>query len=508
MREILLSDVLGSHFKPYYYKPHKLDDCDDRLRRRLNRIVEVNPKPDISGIWTSSKCEIRPGPEFLLRKYIFSNDSSFEIHQYYYADTDCTQPMYVVIASGSYKFIGESWTTLGGTDAKYYLHRVDIIPYNSISSSLLGETAKSKCPTLNLLSWKRYQRHSILQLMPPSKTWRQGYDFDCMKYFNLSFHELQLIRKEVHHHQNKEATNRSIEPKVKTVMELYFGDIHTVTAERQFYRPTGYQTPLQHEHTDGCRVCSMVANSNIFHPARLHRRHPPQLNLDGHWVSSRCETRPHGQFLTRRLTFLPDGRSWQGQYDFYSDPFCRNPTFSISAKGRHVLENDSPVIPGALDYNLRLLRLKITPKDHKTVEIMNFYQGNKCGIPKTWKIGVTQDVTSTSGCATLGIELPKAEFQLLKLDKEHHKELLFIGHRPTEGNDMSARDKRPTSFQEPLIKCKLQTTRLAVVSNAIFERQFRPESLPENSASGHHRICMMMLFQVILSILTSCRAVV
>lgn len=132
--------------------------------------------------------------------------------------------------------------TPGGTDAKYYLHRVDIIPYNSRSASLLSEIAKSKCPTLNVLSWKPYQRHSILQLMPPNKAWRQGYDFDCTKYFNLSFHELQLIRMEGHRHQNGDSYSDKI------VRELYFGDIHTIVAERQFYRPTGYQTPLQHEH--------------------------------------------------------------------------------------------------------------------------------------------------------------------------------------------------------------------------------------------------------------------
>lgn len=256
---------------------------------------------------------------------------------------------------------------------------------------------------------------------------------------------------------------------------------------------------------DGCRVCSLVANSNMFHPARLHHRHPFPLSLEGHWVSSRCETRPRGQFLTRRLTFLPDGRSWQGQYDFFSDPFCQSPKFRIAAKGRYVFENDSPFITGAMDYNLRLIRLKITPRDHKTVEIMNFYYGDKCGIPKSWKVGVTQDVTSTNGCATLGIELPKVEFQLLKLDKEHHNERLFIGHRPTEGNDMSAREKRPTSFQEPLIKCTTLSTHITVASNAIYERQIMPENalvnVQRNGTSGLH-LCAFLLLLLTLSFLS------
>lgn len=174
----------------------------------------------------------------------------------------------------------------------------------------------------------------------------------------------------------------------------------------------------------------------------------------GEWVSRRCETRPNGQYLTRSLSFLPDGRSWAGVYDFYKDPLCQQPYFSLDLKGNHFQEQRSDIIPSAKEYIFRTTVLKVTARDFQMVQYLNSYDGTGCGKAKAWTIGVTQDVTASGGCVTLGIKLPNIEYELMKAQNENGKTLLYVGQRPSDFATLSVRKNRPTSFQLPLIKCE------------------------------------------------------
>ena len=178
----------------------------------------------------------------------------------------------------------------------------------------------------------------------------------------------------------------------------------------------------------------------------------------GDWVSTRCEVRPNGQYLTRSLTFLPDNRSWSGVYEFYKDPLCREPTFSLDLKGNLFWEHRSEVIPSASEYVFRTTKLKITARDFQMVQYLNSYQGNECGKSKKWKIGVTQDVTASNGCVTLGIQLPNIEYEIMKTESIKDKPYLLVGQRPSDFVSMSVRKNRPTSFQSPLVKCDARKT--------------------------------------------------
>lgn len=175
------------------------------------------------------------------------------------------------------------------------------------------------------------------------------------------------------------------------------------------------------------------------------------LDLVGDWVSTRCETRPNGMFLTRYLTFGDDKRTWQGHYAFYRDPHCHQPTFALNAKGLYVDRRKSSLIQGAVEYDFKLTSVKITPKDVTTVEFLNASIG--CGKFGSWRRNVEQDVTSTNGCHSLDIKLPETEYELMKMDMSHGKLHLFIGQRPSDGASLRTIKRRPTSFQEPLAKC-------------------------------------------------------
>ncbi|EPY79986.1 adenomatosis polyposis down-regulated 1-like isoform 2 [Camelus ferus] len=278
-------------------------------------------------------------------------------------------------------------------------------------------------------------------------------------------HELSLVRVQRHL-----AGPRLVE-------ELYLGDIHTDPAERRHYRPTGYQRPLQSALVSpGPReACGLIARSDEHHPPVLPPRAALPLRLDGRWVSAGCEARPAVLFLTRLFTFRGHDRSWEGCYHHFSDPACRQPTFTVYAAGRYT---------------------QGTPSAKVTTAMLNFSEPSSCGGPGAWSLGTERDVTATNGCLPLGIRLPHVEYELFTMEQDPlgqsllfigqrptdgsttngclplgirlpHVEyelftmeqdplgqsLLFIGQRPTDGSSPDTPEKRPTSYQAPLVLC-------------------------------------------------------
>lgn len=76
-----------------------------------------------------------------------------------------------------------------------------------------------------------------------------------MVALGFSMHELSLLRLQRHIQQQPGLAPHLVE-------ELFLGDVHTDWAERQHYRPTGYQSPLQSV------VVSMESCGVLGHPAQ------------------------------------------------------------------------------------------------------------------------------------------------------------------------------------------------------------------------------------------------
>ena len=95
----------------------------------------------------SFSCEVRPGPQFVLRQYEFyavegqqpaeRANQSFRLRQFHYNDRDCSQPLYAVTAWGQVRLDRPSWLVPGSSEMEVELHKVGLVPFTEESAKQL-----------------------------------------------------------------------------------------------------------------------------------------------------------------------------------------------------------------------------------------------------------------------------------------------------------------------------------------------------------------------------------
>ncbi|XP_074534043.1 protein APCDD1-like [Halichoeres trimaculatus] len=443
-------------------------DCQYRhLQDRVRITADIPPRLD--GTWVSTRCEVRPGPEFLTRSYTFHPSRHFQALQHYYSDSSCEDPAYSLMIKGKLRLRQASWITQGATEAEHHLSKVGIVVHSLTAKQRLTSRLPPACVGTTLgraVPGKLYELYNT----------RSGRA--CLVALGFSMLEMELIRVETQYYSHG-----------GKVQELFLGDVHTDWTQRTLYRPTGYQHPLQHvmHHIHPCPVCALVYRSSEQRPPVLHRSPAAPLSLSGHWVSQRCETRPNILFLTRDFTFDTDHHAWEGVYRHYSDPLCSQPTFTLRASGHYAQGNPSAKISGATEFVFKVTQVKVTAEEESTAKLLNGTRPGKCGRSGGWEVGVEQDVTPTAGCNLLGIKLPHKEYELFKTELDHRKHLLlFTGERPTDGSSPDRPQKRQTSFQAPMMLCSVGETH----PSHGFNRQVQP------AASGTDRLVQFFLLML------------
>ncbi|KAJ8260303.1 hypothetical protein GJAV_G00179420 [Gymnothorax javanicus] len=434
--------------------------CQSQLRHLQDgaRITALIP-PKLEGSWISTRCEVRPGPEFLMRSYTFYPSRQFKALQFYYQDGGCSEPAYSLVIRGRIRQRQASWVTRGGTEAEHHLHKVGVVFHSVVALQRLITRLPADCHRQAGVGWAPGRMYELYGS-------RAG-DLSCLEPLGFSMMELSLLRVENQHHTHG-----------PMVQELFLGDVHTDWSQRMHYRPTGYQSPLQNSmhHIHPCPVCARVYRSSEQRPPVLPVAPVVSLSLGGRWASRGCESRPAVLFLTRLFVFDTEHRSWEGLYQHYSDPACRQPTFAIRARGHYALSGPSNQVPGAVELVFKVTEAAVTALDRPTTKLLNASRPGRCGGAGLWEIGVEQDVTATGGCGALGIRLPHKEYELFKMELDHlQRPLLLTGERPTDGSSPNRPHKRPTSFQPPLVQC---TT---APKTATLERHRQRDSTPLRS---------------------------
>ncbi|XP_077429755.1 protein APCDD1-like [Vanacampus margaritifer] len=413
------------------WQPH----CHYRHHQDRVRITAEMP-PRLDGTWLSTRCEVRPGPEFLTRSYTFHPSRHFQALQHYYADSGCENPAYSLAIRGRLRIRQASWITRGATEADHNLSGVAIVVHSLAAKQKLTSRLPPSCVG-----------PSLARLLPgkPQDLYNTRAGRGCLEAMGFSMMELDLVRVETQQRDHGE--------KIQT---LFLGDIHTDWTQRTHYRPTGYQQPLQSamHHIHPCLVCALVYRSTEQRPPVIPRQTQTPVSLSGRWVSQQCETRPTVLFLTREFHFDPDQQAWEGIYRHYSDPLCSQNTFTLRASGHYAQGNPSVKVPGATEFVFKVTEVRVTAEDESTAKLLNRTKPGKCGQAGEWKVGAEQGLSTTHGCTVLGIKLPHKEYELFKVELDHRRHpLLYVGERPTDGSSPDRPMRRATSFQAPLKLC-------------------------------------------------------
>jgi hypothetical protein len=111
-----------------------------------------------------SRCEVRPGPEFVMRNYVFMRNHTFRLLQFHYGDESCTLALYTLTARGRYRLTGRSWVTPGATEAEYTLTRVTATAHSPEIAEELAARVNTTCPGQVRRRWKPYRDYVVLSL--------------------------------------------------------------------------------------------------------------------------------------------------------------------------------------------------------------------------------------------------------------------------------------------------------------------------------------------------------
>lgn len=168
--------------------------------------------------------------------------------------------------------------------------------------------------------------------------------------------------------------------------------------------------------------------------------------MTGQWLSEKCE-HTQGTNLYRDITL--DG-THDGYIDLFNDADCTMPSITWHNEGPYTVGKASTTVEGAYEVDFVFSKVTFIPRDQGMVDYLNTAAPGTCGN-ETWQLEVPQDVTST-GCALMNLDLESCgtQYQIIKIEGDK----LYLGAYPEDGSGVCTKEKRPTTWDNPVVKKK------------------------------------------------------
>ncbi|XP_063995715.1 uncharacterized protein LOC135173053 [Diachasmimorpha longicaudata] len=327
--------------------------CDSAIRETIqeDRATIVDETPDrLHSTWLSQECEVRAGPEYVIRKYTFFKNGTYLLIRHHYAEESCSVATHTVVARGVIRILSSSGLAPGATEASYQLERVYIVPLTRQVAHKLGHRVNVTCTPQP--RWRPYVPQIIYE-QPPKRLSKFNWEgptfnsfqlpipsrkhgvLNCLEPLGIDFNELRLVRV-----QKKPPTSTVFglgsneEPKV----ELFLGSLPPNVYLRASHRSTSLQPTglLRADTIKGCLVCSAISRGTENSPPLLHEVAALPALLGGSWISSNCESCEGGLWIKRQLNVYSGDLLWTGRWEYYGDSGCTRFIYAVTAAGSYI----------------------------------------------------------------------------------------------------------------------------------------------------------------------------
>lgn len=331
------------------------DQCEKAMRTSFLEdsatIADETPSR-LEATWLSQECEVRAGPEYLIRKYLFFPNGTFSLSRYHYADESCTIPTHTVVAHGTIKLQAPTTFLPGITRTKYMLHTVHVIPLNRQVAHKFEHRVNVTCSSQP--KWRPYIAQVVYQVNQRFSNfhWDEGSSskynkledhqpihihrgIDCLRPLGIDFGELDLVRVQKRpSSSNAFAIGSNGQPQV----QLFLASLPPNRNSRASYFPSSLQPSvlIRSDMMFGCPICNAVIRSTDSSPPLLNEGVALPALLGGSWLSGHCESFKGGLWIKRQLQIYSGDKLWTGRWDYYTDPKCLTYIYSVTAAGSYV----------------------------------------------------------------------------------------------------------------------------------------------------------------------------
>ncbi|XP_029672157.1 uncharacterized protein LOC115240883 isoform X2 [Formica exsecta] len=378
--------------------PYK--QCEEAIKEieKENRAaIEDDSSSRLQYTWLSQQCEMRAGPQYILRKYTFFKNGTFLLLRYHYAEESCSIATHTVIIRGSIKLLRPSTVVSGATETRFHVDAVNIVPLTPEVTQKFGQKLNLTCgpqPKWRLytsaLIYEQPRQHSVTSLwQSPNYNSLQATNkqlgINCLELFGIEFSELKLLRVHNKVSSGRDSSNGTWSNELPHFQLLLANPVPNAHSRRN-YKPTSLQSTAlsRQDSMTNCPICRNVFHSTESSPPLLHQTAALPAMIGGIWHSERCESSAGGIWFRRKFQIYSGDELWVGQWDYYDDPHCLKFLYGILRIGSYVQraerqddeEIDQDIFPDYFLNTTGKFVFKRSVTNTRTIRSAELYQNN------------------------------------------------------------------------------------------------------------------------------------